>query len=423
MSEGGAVQFSADPGLPLYDAVRDDLLAKIRDGVYPRGSRLPGRNALADHYGVAYGTVDRAIRELEEMRVVSVRNGVGSFVAERPEDRAEGATTAAVRRSHRRSPVVSLPQLDLQLQRPATLGIVSSFHPPEARAWHGVVVQSVERLFSNAGGATRVFDRWPDPEAGAVKMQDTLAQALDAEVDALLVAGVHYPLSDAEATARWLRPGCPPLVYVAWHALSPALPHVYYDNTAAGQAAAEHLLEAGYQRIVYLYIEDESWEQQRLEGVRQAVDARRLLTAGPADPEDVDRSRFTSARESASARRRAARRVMDVSFAPGSRLLKWAREGTLGIVACNDAAGRGVLDFLEDNTLEPGRRVGLVGFDDTPLAQRCGLSSVRPPLEDLAENAVRMLVQTLNGGRGPLQICCRSQVIARSSSHRPPEDL
>ncbi len=422
MSDGGPVPFSANPGVPLYDAVRADLLEKIRDGVYPRGTRLPGRNALADHYGVAYGTVDRAVRELEEMCVVSVRNGVGSFVADRPDGKTEAGTTSTVRRSRRRSTVIRPTQPDIQLQRPATLGIVSSFYPPEARAWHAVVVQSVERLFSNAGGATRVFDRWPDPEGQAIKMQDTLAQALDAEVDAILVAGVHYPLSDAEATARWLRPGCPPVVYVAWHALSPALPHVYYNNTAAGHAAAEHLLEAGYERIAYLYIEDESWEQQRLDGVRQAVDSRRLLTVGPASPADVDRSKLISPRQSASERRRAARRVMDGSFATGSRLWEWARDGTLGIVACNDATGRGVLDFLEQKGLEPGRRVGVVGFDDTSLAQRCGLSSVRPPLEDLAENAVRMVVKTLNGGCGPLQICCRSQVIARSSSHRPPED-
>ncbi len=416
MSDPQAVRASADPALPLYDAVRADLMGKIRDGVYPPGSRLPGRNALADQYGVAYGTVDRAIRELEEMHVVRVRNGVGSFVARTPIGRSEPAGTSS---SRRQAAVVSPSPFDLQLRRPATLGIVSSFYPPEAKDWHAVVVQSVERLFSNAGGATWLFDRWPESEGAAITMQNALDQALAREVDVILVAGVHYPLSDAKAAVGWMRPGYPPLVYVTWHAVSPALPHVYYDNVAAGHAAAEHMLEAGYDRIAYLYLEDATWERERLEGIEQAVEPGQVLRVGPAD---VDAEELKSRHDGGVARSRIAREAVSVFFADEPRARRWAEEGTLGIVACNDAAGRGVLDFLEEEDLEPGRRVGVVGFDDTPIAQRCGLSSVRPPLEELAENAVRTAVQTLNGGRPPIQVCCRSQVIARSSSHRPVEN-
>jgi DNA-binding LacI/PurR family transcriptional regulator len=245
-------------------------------------------------------------------------------------------------------------------------------------------------------------------------MVNILDRALEQKVDAVLVAGVHYPLEDAEAAIRWMRPGRPPLVYVTWHALSPVLPHVYYDNVAAGHAAGRHLLEVGYRRLAYLHVEDTTWQQERLEGVQRAAHPGHVLKLGPGK---IRPAGANWQPEGLAARRRIARELV-ASLFDRPDVLRWAESGELGIVTCNDVAGCTVLEFLADEQFEPGRRVGVVGFDDTSAAQAHGLSSVRPPLEELADNAVRIAVQALNGGHGPLQVCCRSQVIARCSSQR-----
>ncbi|MBW1725882.1 MAG: GntR family transcriptional regulator, partial [Deltaproteobacteria bacterium] len=37
--------------IPLYNQLADIILAKIRSGEYPAGSRIPSENSLASRYG------------------------------------------------------------------------------------------------------------------------------------------------------------------------------------------------------------------------------------------------------------------------------------------------------------------------------------------------------------------------------------
>ncbi|NLI33967.1 MAG: GntR family transcriptional regulator, partial [Deltaproteobacteria bacterium] len=43
--------------LPLYHQLAEILLSKVRAGEYPRGSRIPSENVLADLYSVGRPTV------------------------------------------------------------------------------------------------------------------------------------------------------------------------------------------------------------------------------------------------------------------------------------------------------------------------------------------------------------------------------
>lgn len=58
-----------------------DLLNQIRSGALPDGARLPSEAKLAETYGVARGTVRRAVRELETAGHVRAQHGVGRFVS------------------------------------------------------------------------------------------------------------------------------------------------------------------------------------------------------------------------------------------------------------------------------------------------------------------------------------------------------
>jgi len=71
-----------DPRGPelVYMLVADDIANQIESGKLQPGGRLPGEDALAEHYGVARMTVRRAMRELRERGLVHTISGKGSYV-------------------------------------------------------------------------------------------------------------------------------------------------------------------------------------------------------------------------------------------------------------------------------------------------------------------------------------------------------
>jgi DNA-binding FadR family transcriptional regulator len=66
--------------LGLADHVAAELLAKVADGRYPPGSRLPPEAALAEEAEVSRLTLREAVRILRDKGVLSVEHGRGTFV-------------------------------------------------------------------------------------------------------------------------------------------------------------------------------------------------------------------------------------------------------------------------------------------------------------------------------------------------------
>lgn len=67
----------------LYDRVAKGVAAKIADGEFAVGDRLPSERELALAYGVSRPTVREAVFALELDGLVEVRKGVGVFVVAR----------------------------------------------------------------------------------------------------------------------------------------------------------------------------------------------------------------------------------------------------------------------------------------------------------------------------------------------------
>lgn len=65
---------------PKYLTIADELAEEIRTGVLAPGELVPSETALMERYGVASGTVRRAMAELRTRGVVETRHGAGSFV-------------------------------------------------------------------------------------------------------------------------------------------------------------------------------------------------------------------------------------------------------------------------------------------------------------------------------------------------------
>lgn len=87
------LSLDAESDTPLFDQLRIAVIAAVRDGQLPPGTRLPTVRDLAGRIGLAPNTVARAYRELETAGVVETRGRHGTFVART--DPADAAMAAA----------------------------------------------------------------------------------------------------------------------------------------------------------------------------------------------------------------------------------------------------------------------------------------------------------------------------------------
>jgi GntR family transcriptional regulator len=74
-------------GMPLYRAVRREILRSIEDGSLAPGAALPNESELAATFNVAIGTLRRAVDDLVAEHILVRRQGRGTFVATHTRDR------------------------------------------------------------------------------------------------------------------------------------------------------------------------------------------------------------------------------------------------------------------------------------------------------------------------------------------------
>ena len=144
------------------------------------------------------------------------------------------------------------------------------------------------------------------------------------------------------------------------------------DGRAGMLLAVGHLLAQGYDSIAYL-----GWP----EGSALGDDRRRGWLAGLADAGLAD---FPMAEEA----------VDDVAAATvaADRLL--GRLGKDGAILCaSDLLALGAMRAVRARGLAPGRDVGVVGFDDSDVAEALQLTSLRQPLRQAALEAWRIVHQ------------------------------
>ena len=136
--------------------------------------------------------------------------------------------------------------------------------------------------------------------------------------------------------------------------------------------ATEHLLEQEHKRVAWL-----GWEkssrigQDRRRGWEEAMHAAGvddITGLGVRLTDNVDAARMAT-----------------------HELLQ--DQTITGFACASDILAIGALHAFAERGLQPGRDVAVVGFDDSPAAEVSwpGLSSVRPPLEQVAVELVQIL--------------------------------
>jgi DNA-binding LacI/PurR family transcriptional regulator len=172
------------------------------------------------------------------------------------------------------------------------------------------------------------------------------------------------------------------------------LPYVTVDHRQAGAQQMSHVLELGHKRIGVIadrlgptaspgfrYWSDvessqETYLRERLAGYRQAMAAHHVRVADVAlvEAAGIDMNSGRSAAE-----------LLIGEFAPTA------------IVATSDVHAVAALQTLSAHGVDVPGAVSVIGFDDAPIANLVGLTTVRQPLEDKGRTAAKILLDLIAG--------------------------
>ncbi|RAI36754.1 GntR family transcriptional regulator [Rhodoplanes roseus] len=70
----------SDQRLPIYQRLKDALAERIQDGAWKPGEAIPAESELASEFGVALGTMRKAIEGLVQQGLLERRQGRGTYV-------------------------------------------------------------------------------------------------------------------------------------------------------------------------------------------------------------------------------------------------------------------------------------------------------------------------------------------------------
>jgi len=142
---------------PIFQRIKDYLLAEIAAGTWKEGDVIPSEQALVKQFGVSRMTVNRAVRELTSEQVLTRRQGSGTYVAQQKyqatllEIKSIADEVRARGHAHRSS----LQQLE---RGKANELLAKQFGlPPGHQLYHSVIIH-----FEN-GVPIQVEDRWVNP--------------------------------------------------------------------------------------------------------------------------------------------------------------------------------------------------------------------------------------------------------------------
>jgi GntR family transcriptional regulator, histidine utilization repressor len=150
-------QSAQQENTPIFQRIKDYLLAQIAAGTWKEGDVIPSEQALTRQFGVSRMTVNRAVRELTAEQVLTRRQGAGTYVAQQKyqatllEIKSIADEVRARGHVHRSS---------LRLLERGKAGdlLAKQFDlPPGHQLFHSVIVH-----FEN-GVPIQVEDRWVNP--------------------------------------------------------------------------------------------------------------------------------------------------------------------------------------------------------------------------------------------------------------------
>jgi len=345
---------------------------------------LPSRRDLAEQYQVSSVTINRALLPLITDGLLRADDRRGTFVSE-----GSAGTRPA-----------------LPLAAPGVFGIVAALKDevmPGEVTHDAIIFRAMEQALSEAGHTVTICDRTEGYSHALRPLAASVRMLLERKVNAIAVICLDLDRVQLEEELKDINFRGTPAVFILAGELRLPLPHIFYDNRIGGYQAAKHLLDTGCRELTVVAPFTASWVTERIRGIKDAAAQAGLpenalhLILDERQPWDYQGDPVVSGHE-------AARAALETGWRPRG-----------GIICLNDLVALGVIWAAKEIGCEMGRDYAVLGFDDHPAAEEASLTTLRPPLEAMGREAVRLLGEELEGSHHH-QVRLKASLIRRAST-------
>ena len=218
-----------------YQKIADAVLEKIASGMLKRGDKLPTELELCEQYGVSRITVQKAMKQLSEQRIIYRISGKGTFVGEAP---------AAV------------------LGEKRLIGLVlCSF----SAAFGMDIIRAVEKTADKLGFSVILKNSYFDVN----KEKEIISLLLRLNVAGIKIQPVHDELYNPELIKLTL--GGFPIVTLDREINGFSIPFIGSDNYRSAEIATKFLLDKGHRNICMFvgHMHNTSSLRERMDGFKR----------------------------------------------------------------------------------------------------------------------------------------------------------
>jgi len=269
----------------------------------------------------------------------------------------------------------------LSLARNNAIGVVL---PDLHGEFFSEIVRGMDREASRRGYLLLLSNLHSGSEQAANALR-----AMRGRVDGLIVMAPHLGTGELSAAL----PRGLPSILINTRDGPEHHPTIHLDNAAGARAVVDHLAALGRKRLIHIAGPDKNIDaQERSQAFLAAVSAHGLF--GEVIEGDFEMESGSRAIAALLARRA----EFDAIFAANDNM-------AIGAIEALRAAGKSVPDD-----------VAVVGFDDIPLAQHLGVTTVRVRIAELGERALARLLDGITKGEDGGQELHAPELVIRSTT-------
>jgi DNA-binding LacI/PurR family transcriptional regulator len=392
----------------LRERLRESLVSQ------PPGKRVASERILAKEFGVSTATVSRALQELQQEGILRRIPGKGTYLA-LPSEVEEYANAGEHRLLEERSAgpeprgINGSGTSDLAREshydaREAMLNawIIVQLEPYETSVdrtsefWPQRIVSRLEYLIAGQGGKTKITVGHTLTEEQCVEAWQT---ALKEEINCVFfIVNDRNPLVDVWVEQLIVshigvdgggEKRAPAIVQVS---LS-ATPQAYFDTVSfdgewGAYLATAHLLKLGHRDIAFLAPPfDHSWLEHRILGFQRAM--RGFGIAVPREQREFGVIRTNHVPDGP-------RMWQQIGEDAAERVV--ANTSLTAVLATNDQMAAALIDRARTLGRAIPESLSVVGYDDWFTSALHGLTTVHPPIDELADAALQLAKKQQNAG-------------------------
>ncbi len=227
-------------------------------------------------------------------------------------------------------------------------------------------------------------------------VQDMIDEMLSKQVDGIVYVGCHsHNIAHLSAQKE--------ILFACAYCFSedPSVPAIIYDDRGAAYKVADLLIARGHQKIGMIAGNKDSYHTtNRTLGFQEALFDHGI----PYNPRLTHYGEWDR----------------DHGYQIAPTLLA---EGVTAIFAHNDLIAMGVYDYCNQNGIEIGKKISLIGFDDREIASVCrpALTSVSIPLYDIGRLSAETMFALIekHAMPGTREILLECSIVERASIGTP----